>query len=329
MATQQRVLVTGGAGFVGSHIADRFAASGADVVVVDNLITGRRENVRVGRFVELDITEASFVDFLRKERFDLILHFAAQIDVRHSVARPDVDALTNILGTLNVLEGARRSDTRPRVIFSSTGGALYAPDVSSASEWSDKKPDSPYGVSKLAAEHYITLYNRLHGLESVVLRFANVYGPRQNAFAEAGVVAIFCKKLLSAEPLTIYGDGEQVRDFIYVGDITEAAFRAATLTLEETGVDGPAFNIASGLGTSVLDLAETLQKVAGINASLEFAPARPGEIRASRLSPQKAVAAGLLPHITNLADGLRTTFDWFSERHAVRAPVGRESITAL
>jgi UDP-glucose 4-epimerase len=317
MPRPQRVLVTGGAGFIGSHVADHFRLRDYDVVIVDNLTNGHLQNVGGSTLVEMDIATPDFVSFLRSEEFDLVCHLAAQIDVRNSLSNPSFDATTNILGTLNLLEGTRLAGSRARIIFGSTGGALYGAraQVPTSETWA-KEPESPYGISKLAAEHYLNLYTRIRQIDSVVLRFGNVYGPRQLGQGEAGVVGIFCNRLLAGDRLTIFGDGEQTRDYVYVADIARAVFQASLLALPNgEDLDCRAFNIATGIGTSVRALAQMLMLVSGIDVPLEFEQGRPGEVRQSILLPQKAIDSGLLPTVTRLPQGLEKTFEWFQSRH--------------
>jgi UDP-glucose 4-epimerase len=318
MTDRKKVLVTGGAGFIGSHVADDFFSRGYDVVVVDDLSTGLSQNLGDYTFVKLDVRSAEFKNLLCQQRFDIVCHLAAQIDVRASVSEPVLDADTNILGTLNLLEGLRASANPTRVVFSSTGGALYGSAVEApTAEHSPKEPESPYGIGKLAAEHYLSYYAHVHRIDSIVLRFGNVYGPRQNALAEAGVIAIFCNRLVQRRPLTVFGDGEQTRDYVYVRDVAHAVFQAATLPIPPLGgLDSRAFNIATGIGTSVLSLAKTLKQVSGIDVPLEFQAARAGEVLNSVLSQNKAKDFGLLSSPTELRDGLADTFQWFSENRS-------------
>jgi UDP-glucose 4-epimerase len=238
---------------------------------------------------------------------------AAQIDVRVSVADPIADASRNIIGSLNLLEAARQAAHRPRVVFSSTGGAIYgdASEPPSAEE-SPKNPESPYGISKLSAEHYLSYYARTHRLDTVVLRYANVYGPRQDPHGEAGVVAIFCQRLLENEPITIFGDGTQTRDYVYVGDVAAANAAAAVAELPGvTRLDDRAFNIGTGIETSVLDLAGCLQRVAATRVPVHFAPRRDGEQQRSAITNAKAAALlGWKPK-TSIDAGLWCTYQWF------------------
>ena len=308
-----RALVTGGAGFIGSHVADLFIAEGYDVEIIDNLSTGHRRNAP-GEAVlhEVSITSADASRIIREGRFDVVVHLAAQIDVRKSVADPLFDADTNIIGTLNILESIRQSSHRARVAFTSTGGAIYGdfntpPNV----ETLPKEPESPYAISKLAAEYYLAYYGRLHGLEHVALRFGNVYGPRQDPHGEAGVVAIFCTRILEGKPLTIFGDGLQTRDYVYVGDVARAVFLGATGELPAAGrVDARSFNVGTGVGTSVVELARQLQDATGSTAEIVFAPRRPGEQQESFLDVSKARQMLGWEFQVSLSEGLAKTFAW-------------------
>ena len=220
----KRALVSGGAGFIGSHVADRLLAEGYAVEILDNLSSGRRENIPRGAvFHEADIGSADAAQVVRDGRFDVLCHLAAQIDVRKSVLDPAADARINILGTLNLLEAVRAGGHPTRVVFSSTGGAIYGDFVPVPSvEDMPKDPESPYGIAKLSVELYMGYYARVHGLDTVALRYSNVYGPRQDPHGEAGVVAIFCNRILKHQPLTVFGDGRQTRDYVYAGDVARA-----------------------------------------------------------------------------------------------------------
>jgi UDP-glucose 4-epimerase len=310
-----KVLVTGGAGFIGSHVADLFVSKGFDVTVVDDLSTGKRENVpRKASFHEIGVNSNEFARLVLDGRFDVVAHLAAQIDVRKSVADPIADATINILGTLNLMEALKTSAAKTRIVFTSTGGAVYGdfntpPNV----ETYAKDPESPYAIAKLSIEYYLTYYGRVHGMDSIALRFGNVYGPRQDPHGEAGVVAIFCGRILNNRPLTVFGDGLQTRDYVYVGDVARAVWLAATTPLPEKGrLDARAFNIGTGEGTNVLDVAKLLQRAAGSNVPIEFAPRRPGEQQESFVAVGKA-REGLawVPEVS-LKDGLAKTYASFA-----------------
>ena len=300
-----RALVTGGAGFIGSHLVDALLARGDEVTVLDNLATGKRENLPEGAALhEGDIrTDADAA--LDAARPEVVFHLAAQADVGTSVARPEYDAEVNVLGTLRVLEAARRHGAQ--LVFSSTGGALYGECERPAREGDAREPLSPYGTSKLAGEEYLATWNRLHGARHVALRLANVYGPRQLAKLEGGVVAIFAERLAAGTAVQIFGDGEQTRDFVYVGDVVAAMLAAA-------GSDGGTYNVGTGVETSVNALFETCRRVAGADGHAEHAPARAGELQRSFLDPARArERLGWEPAVA-LEDGLRTTYDWVTGR---------------
>lgn len=313
----RRALVSGGAGFIGSHVADRLLAEGYQVEILDDLSSGRRENLPSGaRFHHLDIGSADAARVVRDGRFDLLCHLAAQIDVRKSVTDPAGDARINILGSLNLLEAARAGGHGTRVVFSSTGGAIYGDFVPIPSvEGMPKDPESPYGIAKLSVELYMAYYGRVHGMETVALRYSNVYGPRQDPHGEAGVVAIFCNRVLKGEALTVYGDGLQTRDYVFAGDVARANVAAASVSLPAAKqVDVRAYNIGTGRETSVLDLANTLQRAAGRTVPVNHTPARAGELPRSAVSNAKAERElGWRPEVT-LEDGLRMTYDFFATR---------------
>jgi len=316
-----RAVITGGAGFIGSHVADRFLDEGYDVEIIDDLSSGKRSNVPSGAtFHEISVTSPAAAALVREGGFDVLVHLAAQIDVRRSVADPVFDAATNILGILNLLEAVKASGRATRVVFTSTGGAIYG-DFNEPPNFEtfQKEPESPYAIAKLSSEYYLAYYGRLHGLQHVAVRFGNVYGPRQDPHGEAGVVAIFCNRILEGKPLIIYGDGEQTRDYVYVGDVANAVWLGATFNLPPAAtVDTRSFNIGTGIGTSVIELARLLQQAAGSNAEIQFAPARPGEQRESFLNVDKARdVLGWEPGVS-LADGLARTFAWAGSETAAQ-----------
>ena len=314
----RRVLVTGGAGFIGSHVADAYLARGDAVWVVDNLSSGKRENVpQAATLVEMDIRDGGIRDLFREVRFDLVNHHAAQIDVRVSVTDPQHDAQVNLLGLLNLLEGAREVGTS-RFVMVSSGGVVYGePEQRPTPETSPKLPLSPYGVTKLTGELYLNYYRRVHGMEYVALRYGNVFGPRQDPHGEAGVVAIFCDRLLTGTPLTIFGDGEQTRDYVFVMDVVQANMAATEMRLppasepgpdEAPGLDSVAFNVGTGRGTSVNRLADILEEVSGDRPGRHHEEARPGELRHSTLDARRLGAVGWACRWT-LDEGLRETFE--------------------
>ena len=312
-----KVLVTGGAGFIGSHVADIFLAKEWEVTIVDDLSSGKRENIPADtRFHEISVTSPELVRLVTEQNFDVIAHLAGQIDVRKSVADPIADAAINILGTLNIMEALRAAGAGTRVVFTSTGGALYG-DFNAPPNYETypKDPESPYAIGKLTAEYYLAYYGRVHNIDSATVRFANVYGPRQDPHGEAGVVAIFCGRILSNRPLTIFGDGRQTRDYVYVGDVARAVYLAATEPLGAKGrLDARAFNIGTGQGTSVIEIAKLLQEVAGTKVPVEFAPHRLGEQQESFVNADKArELLGWTPQVT-LPEGLARTFAWFEQQ---------------
>jgi UDP-glucose 4-epimerase len=295
-----RAVVTGGAGFIGSHLVDALLARGDEVHVVDSLATGRRENVAAAAtFHGVDIREPLDGVFAQA-RPEVVFHLAAQADVGTSVQRPDLDAEVNVLGTVRVLEAARGADAS--VVFSSTGGAIYGECERPAREDDVRLPLSPYGTSKLAGEEYLATWNRLHGMGNVSLRFANVYGPRQLPKLEGGVVAIFMDRLRDGGGATIFGDGEQARDFVFVGDVVEALLAA-------TGAAGGVYNVGTGAATSVNRLWEVCREVAGAGGEPRYEPPRPGDLLRSVLDPGAAARdLGWHPR-RSLEDGLRRTWD--------------------
>lgn len=298
-------------------MADALLAAGWSVTVVDNLSSGKQEQVPSGaRFVWADIRSEEAAELIREGQFDLVCHLAAQIDVRKSVADPGFDVDVNIRGTLNLVEAIRASGRATRLIFASTGGAVYGDFVEPPNlETYSKDPESPYGIAKFSVELYLSYYARVHGLDYIALRFANVFGPRQDPHGEAGVVAIFCQRLLDGTPLKVFGDGQQTRDYVFVGDVARALVLASALPMIPAGrVDDRAFNIGTARETSVVALAEGLMRASGRTVPLDFAPARPGEQQRSVVSIAKAASGlGWTPQVA-LEDGLAKTFDWFATR---------------
>ncbi len=316
---EKRALVTGGAGFIGSHVADHLLSAGYDVTILDNLSSGRRENIpAAATFVEGDIVSEDAASLVRSGGFDVMCHLAAQIDVRRSMDDPAFDARINILGTLNLMEAIRLASPKTRVIFSSTGGALYGDfDPPPSSETFSKDPEAPYGIAKLAVEYYLAYYGRVHGIDTVGLRYGNVYGPRQDPHGEAGVVAIFCNRLLDGRALTVFGDGTQTRDYVFAGDVAAANVLAAGATLPPAArLDARAFNIGTGVETSVNALAASLQRAAGSSTPVEHAPARAGELARSALNTAKVRSALGWSPAKAIDDGLAQTFEWFAARRA-------------
>jgi UDP-glucose 4-epimerase len=310
-----RILVTGGAGFIASHVADGFIAQGHNVAVLDDLSTGFRHNVPAqAKFYEGDIRDKAFL----KKVFDdfmpeAIDHHAAQMDVRKSLDDPQFDAETNIVGGINLILEAVRVGAK-RIVYASTGGAVYGePKSLPVREDHDIKPECAYGVSKHTFEHYLELYRILHGLQYVVLRYPNVYGPRQNPHGEAGVNAIFIGLMLDGQVPTIFGNGEMTRDYVYIADIVNANVKAL-----ERG-DGQIFNIGSGIGTSVNEIYKSLCRILPFDKPAQYAPARPGEIQRIFLDASKAKAVLGWSHSLTFEEGLRKTVEWHRQKRAGRA----------
>jgi UDP-glucose 4-epimerase len=302
-----RILVTGGAGFIGSHVVDRFVEDGHSVFVVDNLSTGSRSNLNSeARFYEDDIRDSTRMEEVFAEVLpDYVNHHAAQMDVRKSIEEPLFDAESNILGSLNLIDLSKKLKVK-KFTYVSTGGAVYGePQQLPVGETHPVNPECQYGISKHTAEHYLYLYQLHYGLRSVVLRYPNVYGPRQNPKGEAGVVSIFVGKMIRGESPTIFGNGEQCRDYVYVGDIVDANHLA--MTSDCTGI----FNLGSGVATSVNQICEKLRKMTGFVGEVNSAPARTGEIFKIYLDATKARAELGWSCTTDLDTGLAKTIEWF------------------
>ncbi|HMU54756.1 MAG TPA: GDP-mannose 4,6-dehydratase [Nitrospira sp.] len=304
-----KVLVTGGAGFIGSHIVDRLVQEGHDVVVVDNLSTGKRRNLnRAARFYKIDIQSWRLERVFRNERPNVVMHLAAQMDVRKSVEDPLFDAQVNVLGTLNILQQTVKHGVR-KVVFSSSGGAIYGEqDVFPATESHATRPLSPYGLSKLCGEQYLSYYERVGGVQVVNLRYANVYGPRQDPEGEAGVVAIFIQKLLNNEQPVINGNGRQTRDFVFVEDVVEA--NLAVMGQETAGT----YNVGTGVETSINDLFRILVQHTGSTCKELHGPAKKGEQARSVIDAAKLRHELSWEPKMSLSDGLKRTVDYFRQR---------------
>lgn len=304
-----RILVTGGAGFIASHVAEAYLAAGHEVAVVDDLSTGFKKNLDPrSRFWQVDIRSAELARVVADFRPDVISHHAAQMSVSASARDPRHDADINILGSLNLLEAAVRSEVR-RVIFASTGGAVYGDSVSvPTDEAAVPQPISPYGVAKLAVERYLHAYQAMHGLRVVALRYSNVYGPRQSPHGEAGVVAIFSRAILEGRELTVNGDGGQTRDYVYVGDVVRANMLATEMML---GQGFPIVNIGTGVETSVIDIVRQLREIAGRAVTWRHGPSRSGEQRRSVLDCTLAKQVLGWEAATDFRTGLTRTFEWF------------------
>ena len=306
----KKVCITGAAGFIGSHLSEAFLAAGWQVLAIDDLSSGKRENLPAEVELHvLDIRSPEAAALLETSGAEVLVHQAAQMDVRRSVADPALDADINVVGTLRLLEAARKGGIR-QVLFASTGGAIYGEqDVFPATEEHPLRPLSPYGVSKLAVERYLYFYSVTYGLDTTCLRYANVYGERQNPHGEAGVVAIFLDRLLAGSVPTINGDGLQTRDYVHVSDVVRA-------NLAVVGLRGfNVFNVGTGIESSVLELFDGLTKALGIEAKAEHGPAKPGEQRRSVIDPGKLRRELLLPAPLPLAEGFARTARFFSEKH--------------
>jgi len=304
-----KVLVTGGAGFIGSHLVDRLIMEGHEAVVVDNLATGKRRNInRAARFYKMDIQSWRLERVFRNERPNVVMHLAAQMDVRKSVEDPMFDAQVNVLGTLNVLQQAVKHGVR-KVIFSSSGGAIYGEqETYPAPESHVMKPLSPYGLSKLCGEQYLSYFQRVSGLQAVSLRYANVYGPRQDPEGEAGVVAIFIQKMLNNEQAVINGNGRQTRDFVFVEDVVEA--NLAMMGQETQGT----YNVGTGVETSINDLFRILVQHTGSNCKEIHGPAKKGEQARSVIDSTKLRQEVSWEPKADLSEGLKKTVEYFRDR---------------
>ena len=303
--------MTGGAGFIGSHVVEAYVEAGHDVVVVDDLSSGVRKHVHdKAEFHKIDIRDAALEDVFRTHAFDLVNHHAAQMDVRRSVSDPAFDASINIVGGLNVFECARKHKVK-KIIFASTGGAIYGEqDYFPADEEHPTRPLSPYGISKLCSEKYLFYYKSVHGLGSVILRYANIYGPRQNPHGEAGVVAIFSGRMVEGEQPVINGDGKQTRDYTYVGDVV----RANVLALSYAGSD--IFNVGTGIETDVNTLFRTLKEQLRSPCPERHGPPKAGEQMRSVISSKRIEQSMGWKAAVSLEEGLRLTAGYFKKKQA-------------
>jgi len=303
-----KILVSGGAGFIGSHLTDKLMDKGHNVVVVDNLSTGKKENLNPkAKFYEADICNSEISQIFEEEKPEIVFHFAAQIDVRKSVKDPIQDAKTNILGSLNLLQNCQKNEVR-KFIFASSGGAIYGDtDIIPTPETHSENPESPYGICKLTIEKYLHFYKETFGLNYTALRLANIYGPRQNSKGEAGVIAIFCDKILKNEEVVINGDGEQTRDFVFVDDVVNAAL--LSMGQEKSDI----YNIGTGIETNINEIFGKIKELTGSNCEESHAPGKPGEQKRSCLDNSKAKKKlGWRPEY-GLEKGLMDTIKWFKE----------------
>jgi len=305
-----KILVTGVAGFIGSHIADRLIKEGHEVVGVDDLSTGVEENLNPNiRFYKIKLQDPQLQQIILRESPDCINHHAAQINVRKSVEDPLYDATSNIIGTINLLESAVKAKVK-KIIFASSGGTVYGEQSQPIREDTPFNPESPYGIAKACCEFYIRFYARTYGLKYVILRYSNVYGPRQNPKGEAGVITIFAEKMLRGEPPTIFGDGTQERDYVYVGDVVEANILALTRG------DNEAFNIGTGRASSVNEIFRLIKEATNFPGDPIYAPPRPGEVKRNVLDISKAKnLLGWSPQ-KDLKEGIAETISYLINRHS-------------
>ncbi len=304
----KKILVTGGAGFIGSHIVDKLISQNNKVVIIDNLSTGQKENInKKARFYKADITNKKIKEIFKKEKPDIVFHLAAQINVRKSIQNPLLDTKVNVLGSLNIFQAAKESNVK-KIIFSSTGGAIYGKAKKTPTpETCQPKPQSPYGLSKLTTENYLKLYHKLFNINYTILRYSNVYGPRQNTLAEAGVIAIFTKQLLKNKTPVINGTGKQERDYVYVKDVV-----SANLSSLKRG-DNKTFNIGTSKKTSVNQIFKTLSQKINPQIKAKHGPSIKGEIKTSALNIRKAKNNLNWKPKTNLKTGIEKTINWFKK----------------
>ncbi|MCI0706370.1 MAG: NAD-dependent epimerase/dehydratase family protein [Ignavibacteriae bacterium] len=305
-----KILITGGAGFIGSHVADAYVNAGHQVVVFDDLSSGSRENLNPkAKFYQVDIRSDQIEGIFQREKFDVVNHHAAQMDVRRSVADPKYDASINVMGTLNLLESARKNGVK-QIIFASSGGTVYGEqETFPATESHPLKPLSPYGITKVAVEKYLYYYREVYGIPYVILRYGNVYGPRQNPFGEAGVVAIFAHKLLKGEQAIINGDGKQTRDYVYVGDVVQANVLA--LQYDGSGI----YNVGTGVENDVNTIFKKLRKHLNPESKEEHGPPKAGEQQRSVISFAKIKKELGWSPVTKFDEGLSLAAEYFKQKH--------------